>query len=117
MTVHHLNLPVRPEDVEKLRIGDTVYITGVVVTARDQTHRKILSLVESGGRPPVELEGLAVYHCGPVVRRKGDTWEVIAAGPTTSYRMGMLVPRLVRATGARLVIGKGGLPEDAASLG
>ena len=114
MAVYHLELPVSPGDVAKLKVGDIVYLTGVVVTARDQTHRKILSIVESGGKPPIDLEGLAVYHCGPVVRRRGDSWEVIAAGPTTSYRMGMLVPRLVRATGARLVIGKGGLPEDAA---
>ena len=114
MAVYRLSLPVSPEDVERLRVGDIVYLTGIVVTARDQTHRKILSIVESGGRLPVDLEGLAVYHCGPVVRRRGDAWEVVAAGPTTSYRMGMLVPRLVKATGARLVVGKGGLPEDAA---
>ncbi len=100
--------------MEKLRVGDVVYITGLVVTARDQTHRKLMGLIESGGRPPISLEGLAVYHCGPVVLKEGDSWRVIAAGPTTSYRMGMLVPRLVELTGAKLVIGKGGLPDDAA---
>ena len=114
MAVHRLNLPVGQSDVEKLRAGDAVYLTGVIVTARDQAHRRILELVERGEKPPVDLHGLAVYHCGPVVRRTGEEWEVVAAGPTTSYRLGMLAAKLVEATGARLVIGKGGLPLDAA---
>ncbi len=114
MSVYRLELPVSREEVERLRVGDVVYITGVVVTARDQTHRRLIRLLESGEKPPIDLEGLAVYHCGPVVRREGDEWRVVAAGPTTSYRMGMLVPRLVELSGARLVIGKGGLPDEAA---
>ncbi len=114
MTVYRLTLPVSKEQLEELRVGDTVYLTGVMVTARDQTHRKILELVEKGEKPPINLEGLAVYHCGPVVARVEKEWRVVAAGPTTSYRMGMLVPRLVSATGARIVVGKGGLPPEAA---
>ncbi len=114
MRVHRLTLPVEPGVLRELRVGDTVYLTGVVVTARDQAHRRLISILESGGEPPVDLRGLAVYHCGPVVRRRGGSWEVVAAGPTTSYRMGMLVPRLAELAGALIAVGKGGLPPEAA---
>ncbi|AEM38907.1 hydro-lyase, Fe-S type, tartrate/fumarate subfamily, beta subunit [Pyrolobus fumarii 1A] len=112
--VYHIRLPASREDIEKLRVGDTVYLTGIIVTARDQAHRRILELVRRGEKLPIDLKGLAIYHCGPVVKREGSEWRVIAAGPTTSYRMGMLVAEVVKATGAAFVIGKGGLPSEAA---
>ena len=111
MRVFHLSTPLSEEDVRRLRIGDVVYLSGPVFTARDEAHRKIINILESGGRLPFETRGLAVYHCGPVVERRGDGWRVVAAGPTTSMRMEPLEPRFIELTGVRMVIGKGGMGE------
>ncbi|NPA85130.1 MAG: fumarate hydratase [Crenarchaeota archaeon] len=102
-----LILPVTEEDVRNLRAGDVVYLTGTIVTARDEAHKKIL---EEG--PPMNLKGLAIYHCGPVVAKEGGKWKVIAAGPTTSARMNALQADVLKRTGARLVVGKGGMSDS-----
>ena len=102
-----LKLPVNENEVRKLKAGDVVYLTGTIVTARDEAHKKI---IEEGS--PIDLKGLAIYHCGPVVRKKGEEWEVIAAGPTTSARMNALQAEVLKKTGARLVIGKGGMSDN-----
>jgi len=109
--VHRLSTPISEEEARSLRAGDVVYLDGLVFTARDQAHRRIVSLLESGGRLPFETRGLAVYHSGPVVRREGGRWVVVAAGPTTSMRMEPLEPRFVELTGVRMIIGKGGMGE------
>jgi fumarate hydratase subunit beta len=107
---YRFKLPVSEEDVRKLRVGDIIYVSGTMVTARDQAHRRVLELVKKGEKPPIDLRGLAVYHCGPVVRKRPDgTWEIIAAGPTTSTRMEILEAEFIEATGARIIIGKGGM--------
>lgn len=68
-----------PLDVRDLKVGDIVSITGTIYTARDETHLRLLE--ESS---PVNLEGAVIFHCGPIVRRTDEGWEVVAAGPTTS---------------------------------
>ncbi|ABU81860.1 fumarate hydratase [Ignicoccus hospitalis] len=102
-----IKLPVEEEEVRKLKAGDVVYLTGTVVTARDEAHKKI---IEEGA--PLDLKGLAIYHCGPVVTKEEGRWKVVAAGPTTSARMNALQAQVLEKTGARLVIGKGGMKED-----
>ncbi len=89
-------------------------MTGIIVTARDQAHRRILELLEKGQKPPIDLEGLAVYHCGPVVKKEGTEWKIIAAGPTTSTRMEYLEPDFIKKTGVRMIIGKGGMGKGTA---
>jgi len=84
-------------------------VTGKVVTARDEAHRKALELLREGRPLPVDLRGLALYHCGPVVEREDGGWRVVAAGPTTSARMESVEPEFMERTGVRLIIGKGGL--------
>jgi tartrate/fumarate subfamily iron-sulfur-dependent hydro-lyase beta chain len=106
----HLRTPLRDEDVEALRIGDVVYLSGTVVTARDEAHELALDVLRSGGTLPVDLRGLAVYHCGPVAVKQADgSWRIIAAGPTTSMRMDTVEPEFIERTGAKLIIGKGGM--------
>jgi fumarate hydratase subunit beta len=62
------------------------------------------------GKPlPLKLEGLAVYHCGPVVSREGDRWVAVAAGPTTSTRMDLFEDEFIKNFKVRVVIGKGGM--------
>lgn len=108
--VFHLKTPLSEDDVRQLRVGDTVYLSGIIVTARDATHKKILKILEQGGKLPLSLEGAAVFHVGPVVRRKPDgSWEVVAVGPTTSTRMEPVEAEFIAKTRARMIIGKGGM--------
>ncbi len=107
---YRFKTPISEEDVRRLRVGDIVYLDGILVGARDAAHKKALSLLERGEKLPIELEGLALYHVGPVVRKR-DTgeWEVIAAGPTTSARMESVEADFIEKTRVRMVIGKGGM--------
>ena len=86
-----------------------MYISGTIVTARDAAHRRMLEYLKSGREIPVDLKGGVIYHCGPVVRKKNDEWEVISAGPTTSARMELYEAEVIEKLGVRIIIGKGGM--------
>lgn len=88
---------------------DVVYLSGVVVTARDQAHRRALEFFKDKKKLPVNLEGLAVFHCGPVVKKNADQWVVVAAGPTTSTRMEGVEAQFIEGSKVRMIIGKGGM--------
>ncbi|ASJ05326.1 FumA C-terminus/TtdB family hydratase beta subunit [Thermococcus barossii] len=101
-----LKTPLSEEDVLKLRAGDIVHLSGTIYTARDSAHRRILSLPRE--ELPFEPEGAVIYHCGPVVRKRGDGYEVVSAGPTTSARMNAYLDEILN-LGVRGIIGKGGM--------
>ncbi|MGC9515149.1 FumA C-terminus/TtdB family hydratase beta subunit [Methanocrinis sp.] len=104
---HRLKTPISREDVLALRAGDLVWISGTVYTARDKVH----ALLRSGEELPVDLSGGVVYHCGPLIR----DGEVLSAGPTTSGRVSRYTEDVV-SRGARLIVGKGGISEEARAL-
>jgi len=106
---YHLKTPISESEIRKLRVGDIVYLSGIIVTARDAGHSRALSLLAKGESLPIDLSGLAVYHCGPVVRKKDGEWEIVAAGPTTSARMEAYEAEFIEKTGVRMIIGKGGM--------
>ena len=114
MAEYEITLPVSEEKIRELRVGDILYITGTVVTARDEAHKKVLEAIEGGETLPVGLEGLALYHCGPVVQKREGEWVVIAAGPTTSARMEGVEAEFIEKTHVRIVIGKGGMGQRTA---
>ncbi|MEM2522105.1 MAG: FumA C-terminus/TtdB family hydratase beta subunit [Candidatus Bathyarchaeia archaeon] len=109
MATHHLKTPISEGDIRKVRVGDVIYVSGTLVTARDQAHKRALEFFREGKPLPINLKGLALYHCGPLVGRKGNEWVVISAGPTTSTRMDIFEAEFIRNFGVRLVIGKGGM--------
>jgi len=109
MPVYRLKTPLSTEEVAKLRVGDTVYVSGVVVAARDAAHKRMLEYIERGQRLPVDLRGGVIYHVGPVVRKTESGWEVISAGPTTSARMEAFEAEVIERLGVKLVVGKGGM--------
>lgn len=109
MPVYYLKTPISEEEVRKLRVNDTIYISGTIVTARDQAHRRALEYFREGKTLPINLEGLAIFHCGPVVKKEGDKWVVVAAGPTTSTRMDLFEDEFIKNFKVRIVIGKGGM--------
>ena len=111
---YHLNTPVPEGEVRKLRMGDLVYLTGTVITARDEAHLKALELHEKGEMSPVDFRGVGVFHCGPIMRRVDGGWRVVAAGPTTSARMETFEDRFIEAFRPAIIIGKGGMGERTA---
>jgi L(+)-tartrate dehydratase beta subunit len=107
-----LKTPIQSEDVEQLKIGDIVFLDGYLVTCRDMAHRR---LIDMGMQLPVELDGLAILHAGPIVTKDGDDWKIVSIGPTTSMRMEVHEKEFIRQTGVKLVVGKGGMgPETVA---
>lgn len=111
---YHLNTPVPEGEIRKLRMGDLVYLTGTVITARDEAHLKALELHEKGEDPPVDFRGVGVFHCGPIMRKVDGEWRVVAAGPTTSARMEIFQDRFIEAFRPAIIIGKGGMGERTA---
>lgn len=109
MVEYRLKTPVDEATVRRLRIGDKLYLSGEVVTARDQAHRRALEYVASKKELPVNFRGGAVFHCGPIAKRIDDHWIIVAAGPTTSSRMETFEADFIQKTGARIIIGKGGM--------
>jgi fumarate hydratase subunit beta len=112
MTVYRLRTPISEAEIRKLKVNDTLHISGTVVTARDQAHKRALEYAAKGEPLPVKLEGLVVFHCGPVMRKKGGTWVAVAAGPTTSTRMENVEPEFIEHFKPRVIIGKGGMGEN-----
>jgi len=109
MITYNLTTPIKEEDIRKLKANDVLYLTGTIVTARDQAHKRALQLFKDGKKLPINLEGLAVFHCGPIVKKDGDEWKVVAAGPTTSTRMDIFEDEFIKNFKARVIIGKGGM--------
>jgi fumarate hydratase subunit beta len=114
MATYKFRTPISEEDVRKLHVNDTIYITGTVVTARDAAHRRALELHKDGKKLPVDLEGLALFHCGPIVKKDGNRWRVVAAGPTTSSRMEPFEDDFIKNFRVRVVAGKGGMGKKTA---
>ncbi|MFP4654351.1 MAG: FumA C-terminus/TtdB family hydratase beta subunit [Methanohalobium sp.] len=113
---HYLNTPLEKKDIMKLDVGDIVYLTGTVLTARDEAHKRILEMAEKGEKLPFDLDSAVIYHCGPLMKKNNDGWKVIAAGPTTSGRMSGMTPELLKRYNVRALIGKGGMNKVADSM-
>ena len=102
--------PTDERTVRGLRAGDTVYLSGTIITGRDEMHMRALSVKK--GEAPKILNGATLFHCGPIVQRDGKGWKIIAAGPTTSARMNGMQAEMIERYGIRAVIGKGGMSGD-----
>ena len=105
MAEHHLRLPLSGDDVERLRAGDSVLLTGALYTARDAAHRRMVEALSKGEPLPVDIRGQVIYYVGPTPARPGEV--IGSAGPTTAVRMDPYTVPLLEA-GLRGAIGKGG---------
>ena len=99
-----LKTPLSKQDLAPLKAGDTVLLSGVVYTARDAAHARMMELLDKGEPLPFPIEGAAIYYVGPTPERPGCA--IGAAGPTTSGRMDAYTPRLLD-LGLACMIGKG----------
>ncbi len=104
MATYHLTTPLTSEDTRQLKAGDVVYLSGVLFTARDAAHKRLVDLIEAGEALPFDLEGSVIYFVGPTPPKPGDP--IGSAGPTTSYRMDSYSPTML-AHGSKGMIGKG----------
>jgi fumarate hydratase subunit beta len=105
MTEFRLKVPQDNAQTANIRVGDVLYLTGDIAIARDQAHKRLLEVFTP------ELVGLPIFHCGPISRKVGEEWKIVAGGPTTSTRMDALTPPILEKYQTKIIIGKGGLGE------
>lgn len=101
---YHLNVPLNQEDINKLRSGDYVYLTGTIYVARDAAHKRMDETLDANKALPFDLKGNTIYYMGPSPAREGRP--IGSAGPTTATRMDRYAPRLLD-LGLNAMIGKG----------
>lgn len=105
-------IPLKEEDMRNLRVGDVIYLTGHIFTARDMGHLKIRQLLQEGKPLPKDFHGAAIFHAGPVCLKNEDgSWRLNVIGPTTSIRMEPHAD-LVGQLGVKAILGKGGMADD-----
>ena len=99
-----LKTPLNDRDVEKLKIGDRVLVSGIIYTGRDAAHKRLIILLKEGKDLPFDIRGQIIYYVGPTPAKPGQAFG--SAGPTTSYRMDAYSPTLME-RGLKGMIGKG----------
>jgi len=104
-----ITTPLTDTALADLKTGDEVLLTGILYTARDAAHRRIIEAVERGESPPIDLKGQIIYYVGPTPPRPGQI--IGSAGPTTAYRMDPFTPKMLD-LGMKAAVGKGGRSKD-----
>ncbi len=99
-----VKVPLEEKGVRELRMGDSVRLSGIVYTARDAAHERLMELIEKGEPLPFDLNGQVIYYVGPAPAKPGEV--IGSAGPTTSGRMDSFTPKLL-SLGLKGMIGKG----------
>ncbi len=105
--MNEFTLPLAEETVRSLRVEDHVALSGTIITARDLAHKYLVS----NDIPELTpwLKDAVIYHCGPIVKKVGSKYQIIAAGPTTSMREEPYMADLIRKYRLKGIIGKGGM--------
>lgn len=104
-----LKLPLTEEDILGLRAGDSVLLSGTMLTGRDAAHKRLYELIQNGEELPIDIKGELIYYVGPAPAKPG--YAVGPAGPTSSYRMDKYAPSLMD-LGLRGMIGKGARSQE-----
>jgi fumarate hydratase subunit beta len=102
--IRRLTTPLADSDIESLRAGDRVRLSGVLLTGRDAAHKRLIDLLDAGQSLPIDVRGQVIYYVGPSPPRPGMV--IGSAGPTTGGRMDSYAPKLM-ALGLKGMIGKG----------
>ena len=100
----YIQAPINEQEIEKLKIGDSVYISGTIYVARDAAHKRMQEMLDEKKELPFELKNNIIYYMGPSPAREGRP--IGSAGPTTSGRMDKYAPNLLD-LGLKGMIGKG----------
>ena len=110
---YHLDLPVDIEKIKQFQVGDILYVSGNVFTARDEAHHKMLNLKKED--IPFDPSSMALFHCGPLMKHTTKGWQVVSAGPTTSSRMEIFEDEFIKKFRVNIIIGKGGMGKRTAT--
>lgn len=103
---YYLTTPVSAEDIKDIRIGDIAFLSGTLVTGRDDVHRRV---VREGMTSPYDYRDGAIFHAGPIIKEKPGDNKLISVGPTSSIRMEADEADFIKMTGVRVLVGKGGM--------
>jgi L(+)-tartrate dehydratase beta subunit len=103
-----LTTPLNDKDLTPLKMGDIVYLNGILITGRDDVHHRV---VREGLACPVDFKGLAIFHAGPIIKEESGNNTMISIGPTSSIRMENDAAEFIAKTGVKLMVGKGGMGE------
>ena len=109
MSEYYLNTQNINEWVNTLKVGDRVYLSGIVYTARDAAHKRIVQMLDSGETLPFDINNSVVYYAGPTPAK--DNLAIGSIGPTTSSRMDCFSP-LMLSLGQKAMIGKGNRSQE-----
>jgi tartrate/fumarate subfamily iron-sulfur-dependent hydro-lyase beta chain len=104
---YHFNLPVDEKIIKKINIRDVIYLSGEIFTARDEAHHMMLEKDKKS--IPFDPSKMALFHCGPLMKKINNEWSVVSAGPTTSSRMEIFEDKFLDKYGTKIIIGKGGM--------
>jgi len=104
-----ITLPISKEEMRKLVVGQEVFVSGIIYTARDAAHKRMDDTLNDGKKLPIEIDGACIYYAGPCPAKKGQV--IGSCGPTTSLRMDKYAPRLYD-LGLSFVIGKGNIGQS-----
>ena len=107
--IKRINTPLTDEKVKDLKAGDSILLSGVIYTARDAAHKRLVELLDEGKELPIDIKDSIIYFVGPSPTKPG--YAIGSAGPTTSYRMDAYSPRLLD-LGLKGMIGKGKRNKD-----
>ena len=88
-----IQVPLSEEDINTLKAGDYVYLSGIIYTARDAAHKRMDEALDRGEELPIDIKNQAIYYMGPSPAREGRP--IGSAGPTTASRMDKYAPRLL----------------------
>ncbi len=99
-----INTPLVKKDIEKLKVGEEILLSGIIYTARDQAHKRLAEAINKNKKTPIDLNGQIIYYCGPTPAPRGKI--IGSCGPTTSSRMDEFTPALLK-KGVLAMIGKG----------
>lgn len=112
----HITVPISSSRaLDNVRIGDIIYLSGTIYTARDLAHLRIEKYIKEKRELPFSLKNSAIYHAGPIAIKRNEKWFIDVLGPTTSMRMEPYVPIIGR-LGAKIMIGKGGMSDKVLNL-
>ena len=107
--IKKITLPLTDEQISTLKAGDSVLLSGTMITGRDAAHKRLFELAEKGETLPVDIKGETIYYVGPAPAKPG--YAVGPAGPTSSYRMDKYAPTLLD-MGLKGMVGKGARNQD-----
>ena len=105
---YYLDFPITEARIRKLKMGDVVYLSGVIHNMRDMGHARALELLDKGGELPFDLTNSCIWHAAPIVNHdENGKWQVLSVGSTTSSRFTSMGSKLLERLGMRITIGKG----------